>query len=171
MESFEWMQRKVWQVENKSTVGNNGHVMWKKSSWRNVKALSCLYSSSFNTAWEMITNCNLRMKLYLICSYFPKMLLRLITLMVSYPPFCAFLSPFLLCGKQTEMCYYQEQLQQQHQQKQQAFEALVGVFPILWRAWRTLAAASWWTCICLLRISTRSEPMDCKERTTKWELH
>lgn len=36
----------------------------------------------------------------------------------------------------------QEQLQQQHQQKQQAFEALVGVFPILWRAWRTLAAAS-----------------------------
>lgn len=39
--------------------------------------------------------------------------------------------------------YYQEQLQQQHQQKQQAFEALVGVSPILWRAWTTLAAASW----------------------------
>lgn len=48
------------------------------------------------------------------------------------------LYPALLCGKR----YYQEQLQQQHQQKQQAFEALVGVFPILWRAWRTLAAAS-----------------------------
>lgn len=41
------------------------------------------------------------------------------------------------------VCRYQEQLQQQHQQKQQAFEALLGVFPILWRAWRTLAAASW----------------------------
>lgn len=35
---------------------------------------------------------------------------------------------------------------------------------MLWRAWRTLAAASWWTCICLLRISSRSEPMDCRGR-------
>lgn len=60
-------------------------------------------------------------------------------------------------------CIYQEQLQQQHQQKQQAFEALVGVSPILWRAWRTLAAASWWTWTCLLRISTRSVPMGCEE--------
>lgn len=47
-----------------------------------------------------------------------------------------------MCGIQWSVSPYQEQLQQQHQQKQQAFEALVGVFPILVRAWRTLAVAS-----------------------------
>lgn len=45
-----------------------------------------------------------------------------------------------MCGIQWSVSPYQEQLQQQ--QKQQAFEALVGVFPILVRAWKTLAAAS-----------------------------
>lgn len=81
-------------------------------------------------------------------------------------------SPALLCAEQWS-AIYQEQLQQQHQQKQQALEALVGVFPILWRAWRTLAAASRWTWICLIRISTLSEPMHCEEEKTwrpQWEV-
>lgn len=61
---------------------------------------------------------------------------------------------------------YQEQLQQQHQQKQHAFEPRWLAWPG-WSCWAGAvppAADSCCTDICLFRISIRSDPMGYRQR-------
>lgn len=61
---------------------------------------------------------------------------------------------------------YQEQLQQQHQQKQHAFEPRGLAWPG-WPCWAgavSPAADSCCTDICLFRISIRSDPMGYRQR-------
>lgn len=68
---------------------------------------------------------------------------------------------------------YQEQLQQQHQQKQQALEPRGLTWPG-WPCWAGAvppAADSCCTDICLFRISIRSDPMGCRQRrVTRFSL-
>lgn len=69
------------------------------------------------------------------------------------------------CGTVSLKKTYQEQLQQQHQQKQHAFEPRGLAWPG-WSCWAGAvppAADSCCTDICLFRISIRSDPMGCSQ--------
>lgn len=70
------------------------------------------------------------------------------------------LPPLLLCSPAAGMrgVSYHEQLQQQHQQKQQALDPRLPALCCAWAA----SGVSWVADICRLRICIRSDPMGCR---------